>query len=242
MPGETLFISDLHLDRERPEVVALFQQFATRCRDADALYILGDLFEAWIGDDEDTDLANLVCETLRGVGAAGTPVFVMRGNRDFLMGEGFTARSGATLLPDPTRIDLYGETVLLTHGDQLCTDDVDYQRLRSMLHDPAWQADFLGKDLAERRAMAAALRARSREAIQAKAEFIMDVNQDAVARCMREHGVLRMIHGHTHRPAVHDFDLDDRSARRIVLGDWYEQGSVLRCTERGCALSPLELR
>jgi len=241
LAGETLFISDLHLDSSRPNVVDLFRRFAAQCHGADALYVLGDLFEAWVGDDEDGPVADAVAGALHGVADAGTPVFVLHGNRDFLMGAGFAARSGATLLPDPTRIDLYGEAVLISHGDALCTDDIEYQQLRRLLRDPHWQADFLAKGLAERRAMAVALRQQSREATQAKAEDIMDVNQEAVARMMREHAVVRLIHGHTHRPAMHEFDLDGTPAWRIVLGDWYDQGSVLSCSARGCELRRLPL-
>jgi len=239
--GATLFISDLHLDGARPEIVALFERFVDGCRGADALYILGDLFEAWVGDDDDSPLGTTVCAALHRLTQAGTPVFVMHGNRDFLLGEDFAERSGCTLLPDPVRIELYGESVLLSHGDMLCTDDTEYQRFRALVRNPDWQGQFLAKPLAERRAMAAALRQQSREATRAKAEYIMDVNQDAVLGTLHRHGVARLIHGHTHRPAVHEFEVDGKPARRIVLGDWYEQGSVLRCSDGGYELRRLPL-
>lgn len=238
----TLFISDLHLDPERPAITRLFEAFlAGEARRAESLYILGDLFEAWVGDDDDSPLAAGVSQGLSGLAATGVPVYLMHGNRDFLIGDGYAGRCGAELLPDPTVIDLHGEPTLLMHGDTLCTDDVDYQRWREQAHSREWQEEFLSRPLAERRAFAAEARRRSREHQAGAAEAIMDVNPDAVIRAMAEHGVRRLIHGHTHRPAVHALSLAGEPAERIVLGDWYEQGSVLRCDESGCLLETLPI-
>ncbi len=224
----TLFISDLHLDDTRPQITDLFASFlAEKARGADALYILGDLFESWIGDDDDAPLARRVAEGLRGLRDSGVPIHFMHGNRDFLLGVDFAERAGMTLLTDPTVVDLHGERTLLMHGDTLCTDDVEYQKFRTLVRNPVWQAQFLGKPLAERRAFAAQARGESRKQTAMKAAEIMDVNPDAVESAMRTHGVRRLIHGHTHRPATHRFDLDGAAAERIVLGDWYEQSSVL---------------
>jgi UDP-2,3-diacylglucosamine hydrolase len=224
----TLFISDLHLDETRPQIVKLFLRFlADDACGADALYILGDLFESWIGDDDDAALAGRVAQGLRALRDSGTPVYFMHGNRDFLLGENYAARAGVTLLAEPTVIDLGGERTLLMHGDTLCTDDVEYQKFRTLVRNPQWQQQFLAKPLAERHAFAAQARGESRKQTAMKAAEIMDVNQAAVESAMRAHSVRRLIHGHTHRPATHRFDLDGTSAERIVLGDWYEQSSVL---------------
>ncbi len=237
--AETLFISDLHLDPSRPEITELFMAFLQRARGADGLYILGDLFEAWIGDDDDAAIADTVRTGLQSLTAGGVPVYLMHGNRDFLLGETFQQQSGCRLLVDPTVIDLYGERTLLMHGDLLCTDDIDYQRFRAKVHDPAWQQAVLAKPLPERREMAATLRGESQQANVGKQTELMDVNPGSVENTMREHGVRRLIHGHTHRPAIHDFVLDGAPARRIVLGDWYDQGSMLRCSPQGCELITL---
>jgi len=224
-----LFISDLHLDASRPQIVDLYTQLLARdAREAAALYILGDLFESWIGDDDDAPLATQVAHATRALRDAGVPVYFMHGNRDFLLGEEFAARAGMTLLADPTVIELGGERVLLLHGDTLCTDDVEYLNFRTLVRDPRWQQQFLAKPLAERRAFAAQARGESRKHTSSMKAEIMDVNQHAVEAAMREHGVTRMIHGHTHRPATHRFNLDGQAAERIVLGDWYKQHSVLR--------------
>ncbi len=225
----TLFISDLHLDPGGPQIVGWYTQLlAGAAREAKALYILGDLFESWIGDDDDAPLAAQVAQATRALRDAGVPVYFMHGNRDFLLGEDYAAHAGMTLLADPTVIELGGERVLLMHGDTLCTDDVEYLKFRALVRDPRWQQQFLAKPLAERRAFAAQARGESRKHTSAMKAEIMDVNQDAVAAALRAHGVTRMIHGHTHRPATHRFDLDGRPTERIVLGDWYEQDSVLR--------------
>ena len=225
----TLFISDLHLDESRPHIVDLYiDLLAGEARGADALYILGDLFEAWIGDDDDAGLPARVAQATRALSEAGVPVYFMHGNRDFLLGADYAARAGLTLLADPTVVELGGERTLLMHGDTLCTDDVDYLKFRALVRDPRWQRQFLSRPLAERRAFAAQARGESRARTSAARPEIMDVTQAAVEAAMRAHGVRRLIHGHTHRPATHRFDLDGQTAERIVLGDWYEQDSVLR--------------
>lgn len=236
----TLFISDVHLSAQRPDIGELFRAFlASRAREAQALYILGDLFEAWIGDDAVLPEYRASIESLRSLSATSVPVYVMHGNRDFLLGTRFEAMTGARLLAEPTRIDLYGTPTLLLHGDTLCTDDVDYQRFRAMVRNPAWQQQLLSKTPEERIALAKQYREMSLAQTAIKASDIMDVNQGAVAATLREHKLLQMIHGHTHRPAIHDFSLDGTPARRIVLGDWYEQGSLLSCDESGCRLDSL---
>ena len=237
----TLFISDLHLCAQRPAVMTLFLDFLRgRAIHADALYILGDLFEYWIGDDAaaDAEFAAVIAG-LRALTHSGVPVYVMHGNRDFLLGEEFTKITGCRLLPDPTLIDLYGTPVLLMHGDTLCTDDVDYQNFRRIVRDPQWIKKFLAQSRDQRNTVVRDLRATSKAAMAEKPPDIMDVNPSAVETVMRTHRVHHLIHGHTHRPAQHDLLLDGQPARRTVLGDWYEQGSVLECDARGCVLESL---
>ena len=239
---DTLFISDLHLDPERPAVTELFLELLdTRARGADAIYILGDLFEAWVGDDDTGPMNLAVCEGLKKCAVAGTPVFIMHGNRDFLLGARFATASGCTLLGDPTLIDLYGTPTLLMHGDLLCTDDTEYMAFRRMVRDSEWQRQLLSRPLQERQQMAREMRDRSREQTGGKPESIMDVNKEAVLKTMTDHRVQRLIHGHTHRPAIHDLLISGEPAQRIVLGDWYEQGSLLECTASGCRLEELDL-
>jgi UDP-2,3-diacylglucosamine hydrolase len=240
LSAQTLFISDLHLDDSRPRIVELFESFlADEARDADALYILGDLFEAWIGDDDDSELPARVASALKSLGDSGVPVYFIAGNRDFLLGENYARRAGMTLLEDGTIVDLYGTPALLMHGDTLCTDDAAYLAFREQVRDPAWQRQFLARPLPERRAFAHQARDASREHTSQAAMAIMDVNQRAVENTLRGANVARMIHGHTHRPAIHDFELDGAQAQRIVLGDWYEQGSVLRVTPDATELAGL---
>ena len=225
----TLLISDLHLDAARPQITEQFSQLlAIDARAADALYILGDLFESWIGDDDDAPLAQRVAAELRALHDTGVRVYFMHGNRDFLLGEEYARRAGMVLLTDPTVVDLYGERVLLMHGDTLCTDDSEYQKFRTLVRNPDWQRAFLAKPLAERRAFAAMARGESSRQTALKTAEITDVNLDAVQAALRAHGVRTLIHGHTHRPATHVIDLDGVRAERIVLGDWYEQASMLR--------------
>jgi UDP-2,3-diacylglucosamine hydrolase len=230
----TLFISDLHLDPSRPAITKLFLELLrTEARRAEALYILGDFFEAWIGDDDPDPHHGLVMSGLQELTGRGLPVFFMHGNRDFLVGPAFAGRTGVKLLADPTVITLYGTPTLLMHGDTLCTDDLEYQKVRKMFRDPAWQKTFLAKSLDERRAFAARARTESKVQTATKAEYIMDVNQGAVEEAMRQHGVTRLIHGHTHRPAVHRFGAGGRDLTRIVLGDWYQHASSLRWERSG---------
>jgi UDP-2,3-diacylglucosamine hydrolase len=241
MADVTLFISDLHLCAERPAITELFLKFLRdeACH-ARALYILGDLFEYWIGDDAiDADGYTASVAALREVHGAGVPLFVIPGNRDFMMGPGFERASGATLLADPTRIDLHGTPTLIMHGDSLCTDDIEHMAFRRMTRDPAWQQAMLVKPLAERQAIARHYREMSAKHTAAKQPEIIDVNQTAVEDVMRAHRIARLIHGHTHRPAEHRFTLDGAPAMRTVLGDWYEQGSVLRVTDKGQTLDRL---
>jgi UDP-2,3-diacylglucosamine hydrolase len=235
-----LFISDLHLDAGHPGTIRRFVGLLDgEARDASEVYILGDLFEAWIGDDDDDSGLKPILAALARLTAAGVPCAIMHGNRDFLIGADFCAVTGCRLLGDYERIDLFGEPVLLTHGDLLCTDDKRYLTLRTQLRDPAWQRDFLSKPLLERRKIAADLRALSATEIAAKAEDIMDVNQRTVEATMREHDVRVLLHGHTHRPGVHEFSLDGRPATRIVLGAWHDHASIVRWTPVGFSLDTL---
>jgi UDP-2,3-diacylglucosamine hydrolase len=227
----TLFVSDLHLDSALPAAISQFEEFLLGpARGADALYILGDLFESWVGDDDDDAGSERVCAALRAYGNTGVACYACHGNRDFLLAAGFGRRSGCRIIPDPTIVDLYGERVLLTHGDVLCTADHAYQRLRSVVRTDSWQRRFLRLPLATRRHLAAAARAGSRAHTGVVAPEIMDASDLAVAAVLRASGLRTLIHGHTHRPGVHEFTLDGLPARRYVLGAWYEQGSYLRCT------------
>lgn len=233
----TLFISDLHLTPERPAAAASFRRFLERQAPlADALYILGDLFEAWVGDD---DLASPfhgeIAAALKRLSNAGVPVYFLPGNRDFLVGAELARAAGMALLDDPTRIDLYGTPTLLAHGDAWCTDDAQYQAFRAQVREPAWRAEFLAQPLERRHALAAALRERSEQAKAGKRPEIMDVNPDAIAAAYRRHGVARIIHGHTHRPARHEPLIDGSLCERWVLPDWYEAtGGYLACDAAGC--------
>ena len=228
----TLFIADLHLDPSRPQITALFESYLASdevCH-ADALYILGDLVEAWIGDDDDAELPQRIATAIRAVRDAGVPVYFMAGNRDFLLGEAFAQRAGLTLIDDGSVQDICGHPTLLMHGDVLCTDDIAYQSVRRQVRTPQWKAQILSLSLDARRAFAAKAREDSRAHTGSTQESIMDVNADAVQHALREAGVSRLIHGHTHRPALHSLELDGRAAERIVLGDWYEHGCVLAVT------------
>lgn len=224
----TLFVSDVHLSALRPDIVDTFTSFLGRqARGADALYILGDLFDEWLGDDDDRPPHRRVIDALSDLTAHGVAVYVMRGNHDFLLGDRFASSSGCSLLEDEAVVDLYGTSVLLMHGDSLCTRDTEYQAFRKMSRDPANQHAFLALPLEARAEQAAGIRGRSAASVQLKTEEIMDVTPDAVVEAMQKHGVTHFVHGHTHRPAVHDTDLGSVTGKRIVLGDWYEQDSVL---------------
>jgi UDP-2,3-diacylglucosamine hydrolase len=235
----TLFISDLHLSGQRADLRALFLRFLReRAQGAAALYILGDLFEAWLGDDLVLPEYQPVLEALRTVTAAGTPIYVMHGNRDFLLGDAFAQQTGCTLLAEPAVIELHGRRALLLHGDTLCTDDLPYQQMRTQLRHPGFIATFLAKPPQERVAFAQQLRARSQEETSRKQEYIMDVNTEAVAAAYRTHGVDLLIHGHTHRLGRHTFPVDGRKVERIVLGDWDRVGSVLVADGEGLEMVP----
>ena len=225
----SLVISDLHLTGKRPQGIQLFLEFLRRdAVEADALYILGDFFEYWIGDEAiHRPDHEPVIKGLKELSATGTPVYVMRGNRDFLMDNDFENASGCALIADPMVIDLYGQKVLITHGDYLCTDDVAYQEFREMVRQRSWQKEFLKKSVEERDAIAQKYRSISKEISQTKEPEIMDINQQTLLEEMMKYGVDLVIHGHTHRPAVHDFRINGTNARRIVLGDWFDQGSML---------------
>jgi len=227
----TLFIADLHLSGERPHIIYLFRDFLKKeARQADALYILGDLFEAWLGDDAvPADMVD-VLHDINHLTKNGIPVYVMVGNRDFLLGAEFENMTGCTLLPDPSVVNLYGTDTLLMHGDTLCTDDVDYQAIRKQIRSPQWRQAILAKSIEERTQIAREARAKSRARTREKSDGIMDVNAQTVENAFRTHDVNRLIHGHTHRPAVHESTINDKAVTRIVLGDWYNKASVLRVT------------
>lgn len=232
----SLFVSDLHLADERPQITAQFLDFTTGVAAyAEALYVLGDLFEYWVGDDSDDALGALAAAALRTLATAGTRVFLMQGNRDVLISAAFAARCGATLMSDPVRMDIHGTPTLLTHGDALCTDDADYQRFRAYARDTANQARFLAQPLAARREQMLGMRAQSEASKQQKTESIMDVAPAAVDNLLRTHGYPRLIHGHTHRPARHLHQVDGHTCERWVLNDWYQRGGYLRCDAGGCA-------
>ena len=224
MTGEILFISDCHLDDRRPEITRALSEFLERrAARADCLYILGDLFEVWLGDDDPVEAQQPVVDALRSL-AKNIPVYFMAGNRDFLLGAEFAGTVGLQLLDEPRLLQLGRHRVVLIHGDTLCTDDRDYQQFRALVRSPEWQADFLARPLAERRRIAAQLRSDSADAMAQKADEIMDVNAQAVESCFRANAVDTIIHGHTHRPAVHRYPAD---LTRYVLGDWNPGPSFL---------------
>lgn len=233
----SLFISDLHLGADHSGSMAGFQRFiAEVAPQAEALYILGDLFEYWAGDDDLNDAFHArVIAALRSLLQHGTRVYLLHGNRDLLMGQALADACHAALLHDPALIDLYGMPTLLSHGDILCTDDTEYQRYRAQVHDAAFQQQFLARPLAERKAYIEQLRSRSTTEKHGKDSAIMDVSEAAVAALLREYRYPRLIHGHTHRPDCHEHVVDGHRCERWVLGDWHRQGSALRCDEQGCA-------
>jgi UDP-2,3-diacylglucosamine hydrolase len=228
-----LFVSDLHLDEESPLAVAQFIDFLRgEARDCLGLYILGDLFETWIGDDDDEPVRASVCTELRDF-TRRVPCPVVRGNRDFLLGEGFERRSGCRLLPDPVRVTAGDRQFLISHGDLLCTTDIRYQRFRDFSRESRVQRNYIALPLPVRRMLAGRARADSRAYTRGAADNIMDVNPDAVAALFRMGDADVLVHGHTHRPAVHSLRVDGRERTRIVLGDWHESGSCLSLAGNG---------
>ena len=245
----TFFLSDLHLDPRRPAVTELALAFLRgKAQTADAIYILGDLFEAWIGDDATQPPADELASATRALHDAGVPVYFVHGNRDFLLGGEYAARAGLRLLPEPAVIDLYGTPAIIEHGDLLCTDDTAYLAFRAQSRNPAFMAHFLAQSPAERiafaqkaRAASAANQAAMKDADKASFETITDATESAIVDRFARYGCSLLIHGHTHRPAVHSHAVDGRLCTRVVLGDWYEQGSILEVTPDGLVLDALPL-
>lgn len=238
---QTLFISDLHLGHE-PSLINGFLGWLNSLDHSalDALYILGDFFDAWIGDDEDSPAAQHVCTHLKQFSEC-VPTYFMRGNRDFLIGEGFAQRTGVALLDDEHVIDLYGKPTLLMHGDSLCTLDQEYMTFRAMVRNPAWQQQVLSLPIEQRRQMAADLRSKSQSLNAMKAEDITDVTPEEVTKAMAHHQVQQFIHGHTHRPAVHDLFVQGKPATRWVLGDWHSTGWCIQATADGLDLNEFQI-
>ena len=233
LPDSVFLISDLHLETSRPDLCQAFLHFlTTTASEASALYILGDFFNVWIGDDDTSPLNLEISQALLAYAARGTAVYLMHGNRDFLLGESFARACGAILIPDPFVLHHGGNAFLLSHGDALCTRDSEYQQFRAMVRNPQWQAAILAKSLDERRAFAVQARAQSISMSSNKAEDIMDVSPDAVVSLMQTHAVTTLIHGHTHRPAVHTLNLDNIAAKRVVLGDWGSLGWYVRIQDQ----------
>jgi UDP-2,3-diacylglucosamine hydrolase len=237
-----LLISDLHLEEERPDITRAFLHFlATRASQAEALYILGDFFEVWIGDDAMTPFQQSIADALRALSERGTRIYLMHGNRDFMLGKGFCRAAGCTLLGAPRVVALGGERVLLMHGDSLCTRDEGYMRLRRLLRNPLSLFILRHLPLSTRRKLARKLRNESRAQTRMKASDIIDVTPELIPRVLAEHGVRILIHGHTHRPATHELDVDGHTARRIVLGDWDQQGWALQVDENGFLQASFDL-
>lgn len=239
----TLFISDLHLQARHPAMAHGFIHFLQhQAVNAEALYILGDFFEFWIGDDFQTEFETHIMQALKQLTEQGTPVYFMHGNRDFLIGDTFAAETGVTLLSDPTVIDLYGTRTLLMHGDSLCTADTGYMQFRQMVRNPAWQQQILSKSVEERLTLAQSIRQESQQGNSMKADDIMDVTPEEVVNVMAQHHVQQLIHGHTHRPAVHDLVVNQAPAKRWVLGDWSDtQGWKITATEAQWTLEAFQL-
>lgn len=236
----SLFISDLHLDPDYPATTQQFLTFlAALPADTDALYILGDLFEIWIGDDYIDPAYEPVIRGLQQATRERLPIHLLHGNRDFLLGDRFMQMTGCQLREDPQPLDLYGRPALLMHGDLLCSDDREYQAFRRMVRDPEWQTAILARPVEERLAMARDARSLSSELTRDKAEAIMDINQSTVETFLKQHQVGLLIHGHTHRPGIHEMTVDGRNVQRAVLGDWHQQGSCLRVTENSLVLESI---
>lgn len=236
-----LFASDLHLEDQRPDILrAFFRLLDEQKQGLERLYLLGDIFEVWLGDDAPSTSADALAEKLSALARDGVDIFLLHGNRDFLIGPAYAARCGATLLHEPVLLNVAGRKAALLHGDTLCTQDTDYMAFRRMVRDPQWVAQFLEKPLEERIAIGRSLREKSKESAQQKQDYIMDVTQDEVVATLRNLNVELLIHGHTHRPAVHDLVVDGKPAQRIVLGDWYKQGWYLRADANDLQLKPFK--
>jgi len=236
----TLFVSDLHLDAKKPEIGNQFLYFLKEeATKAKALYILGDLFEVWLGDDDPNPYYANIKMALRKVTGSGIPIFFMHGNRDFMIGETFSKETGVKILNDPTIINLNDQDVLLCHGDTLCTDDIEYQEMRKTTRNPEWQAKMLAKPLEERLAFAVEARENSKIHHNLIVSELMDVNPDAVKKILLKYSANILLHGHTHRPDIHKIKINDEDAMRIVLGDWFDQGSVVRWDKSGPKLETI---
>ena len=233
MPNQTIFLSDIHLCESRPSITDAFVSFLNKVtNEVDALYILGDLFEYWIGDDSNQH--ENVIEALKKLTDRHIQVFLMHGNRDFLIGSAFEKKTGAVLLNDPILVEIFGKKILLCHGDTLCTDDIEYQSFRDKIRSESWKDEFLKKSLSERVSIANKFRKESELNKKKKSLEIMDVNLDEVNRTLIQFNYPDfLIHGHTHRPNQHSINLDGHQIQRIVLGDWYEQGSYLILNAHG---------
>lgn len=235
--GKTYFISDTHLDDKRPQTTSLFfQTLETRVQGADALYLLGDVFEYWIGDDAIGDTASEVARICTRLSDQGTRIYFQHGNRDFLVGASYAKHANWELIPDPLEIDLYGRQVLLMHGDSLCTDDSAYQAFRTQVRNPVWQKTFLSHSIAERINMAQQARSESMQHTAGADNAIMDVNNNAVINAFREHHPKILIHGHTHRPVVHDLAIAGKPYKRMVLGDWHQHGWLIEADKNSIEL------
>lgn len=236
-----LLISDLHLEEQRPDITGAFLALLDgRAREAEALYILGDFFEAWIGDDAMSSYQLSICRALRVLSDSGTKIFLMHGNRDFMIGRAFCKAAGCALLPDPSVVQLNGEPVLLMHGDSLCTRDEGYMRMRRYLRNPITLFVLRHLPLSTRHKLARKLRSESRAQTRMKANDIVDVTPEEVPLIMAQYGVHTLIHGHTHRPAIHELQVGDHAAKRIVLGDWDRQGWALQVDEQGFQLAAFD--
>ncbi|MFW0753818.1 UDP-2,3-diacylglucosamine diphosphatase [Pseudomonas sp. H11T01] len=236
-----LLISDLHLEEERPDITRAFLDLLNgRARSAQALYILGDFFEVWIGDDAMTPYQLSICQALRDLSDHGTQIFLMHGNRDFMLGQAFCKAAGATLLKDPSVVEFNGEPVLLMHGDSLCTRDEAYMRMRRYLRNPVTLWVLRHLPLRTRHKLARKLRSESRTQTRMKANDIVDVTPEEIPRIMQQYRVRTLIHGHTHRPAIHKLQIGEQAAKRIVLGDWDRQGWALQVDEQGFALAAFD--
>ena len=223
-----LFISDIHLSFDKPKITRHFIHFLrTKARDSNAVFILGDLFDAWVGDDDFTAPNAQIRSELKQLTDSGVEVYLLRGNRDFLIGERFARGTGVILLDDYAVIELENERTLLTHGDLLCSDDLPYQAFRAKSRSPEWQQNVLSKPLWLRLCVARWYRLRSFFHKQKKSNYVMDVNQSTVEKLMQQHQCTRLIHGHTHRPFLHEFKLNDKKAQRFVLSDWTNVGGTV---------------